>query len=257
MSNQYQGYGFSQGLDRGLLVYHDYALLLEEGMGLGACALQSEGSTYFASINDIKMVNGSYHARYSFDRKLEVTVFGIKLHLITRMQEYLVKNFYMNHEKKQDQLLKLGLLFRKFFRVKNCFARVQSLGEVIISYKLCNNEILVNLSCKTEKQGNCLYVMNELGSSFFDQSIQDGEISPPPSGWQKIERPCELYSSIHRLAFAIVERNVPNNVRSSIYWGREHMVNHSCWAGFENEIIIESGELENYQYSVQFREVAK
>ena len=124
-------------------------LLLDEGMGLVACALQVEGSTYFASIKDINMSDGSYDVNFSFDRKLEVMVMGIKSHIITKIYENLVKSIYMNHEKRQDQLLKLGGFVRKFFCVENCFAKVQALGDVKINFKLYNNEILINLKCKT------------------------------------------------------------------------------------------------------------
>jgi hypothetical protein len=99
--------------------------------------------------------------------------------------------------------------------------------------------------------------MNELGGSIFDKGIIEGELTASPSGWQKMEIPCELYSSTHSLAFTMLERHVPDNIRSKLYWGREMVINNYCWAGFESEIICVSRKFENYTYAIKFREVTK
>lgn len=257
ISQLYKGTGVSQGLDRGLLVYNDDVLLLEEGMGLGACALKIGGYTHFTSIKSVKKAGNSFEVIGSIDMKLELKVLGIKSKLFTKAQEYTAANIYMKQEKRQEQLLRLGALLRKLFKVQVCFVKVPPMGEVRIRYELGHNEIAVDLSCETEKTGCKLIVMNELGGSFFDKSIVGGELSASPSGWQEMESSCELYSRAHSLAFTILERHVPDNVRSKLYWGRELVIDNCCWAGFESEIICDSGKFENYTYAIKFREVAK
>jgi len=257
MSDIYKGSGFSQGLDRGLMVYDDEVLLVEEGMGLGACALQTGGRTYFTSIKDFKRDGFSFDVIYSIDMKLELQISGRTSKFITKAQEYAVKNIYMKHKKRQEQLLYFGAILRKLFNVKTCFVKVPTLGELRIIYKLCNSDILVDLSCDTENTFSRLFVMNELGGNIFDKSILNGLPSYPPSGWKKMENGCELYSSAHSLSFTIVEKKVPDNVKSKLYWGRELIANNCCWAGFESEIICESGTFQNYIYSIKFKEVSQ
>jgi hypothetical protein len=55
----------------------------------------------------------------------------------------------------------------------------------------------------------------------------------------------------------MLERHVPVNVRSKLYWGRELVINNYCWAGFESENFCDAGKFENYTYAIKFREVAK
>ncbi|MGV8905414.1 MAG: hypothetical protein ACOH15_02310 [Acetobacterium sp.] len=255
ISNEYIGTGVSHGLDRGLLVYSGDVLLLEEGMGLGACALQTEGYTYFTSIKNIKREKDSFEVECTIDKKLVWKVLGVRAKLLTRILEGITSNIYMKQENKQRKLLRLGGLLCKVFSVNSCFVNVKSQGEVRIVFEIEDNEILVDLSCKTEKMGSKLFVMNELGGSIFNKGIINHELIGPPSGWNKIEKPSELYSPSQALAFTLVESHVPDNVRSTLFWGRELAGNSYCWAGFESEILCESSEFENYRYSIKFREV--
>jgi len=256
MSPIYKGTGVSQGLDRGL-VYNDDALLVEEGMGLGACAYQADGYTYFTSIKSIKRTSDSFEVIFSINIKLQHMILGIRSDLFTRYQEYIFTNIYMKHEKRQELLLNLGRPLRKLFNLKVCFIKGPPLGEVKIKYELGGNDVSADLSCEMGKKDGKLFVMNELGGRIFDKSILNGKVSAPPSGWQKIANPCELYSSSHSLSFTIFEKYVPDNVRSNIYWGREQTADNCCWAGFESEILCDSNKFENYRYSIAFREVEK
>lgn len=257
ISDEYKGTGVSQGLDRGLLVYNDDVLLLEEGMGLGACAIQTYGYTYFTSIKMIRKAEGFFTVIHTIDKKLIWSVLGVKSKLFTRTLEYITTNIYMKQEKRQEKLLKLGAVLRKIFNVTASFVNVPTQGEVRITYEVSDNEILVNLSCETKKKQSKLFVMNELGGSVFDKGMINGELTASPSGWQKIAEPSELYSPFHGLAFTITETHIPENVQSTLYWGRELSSNNYCWAGFESEILWDSGEFNNYRYSIKFREVAK
>jgi hypothetical protein len=257
MSRIYKGTGASQGLDRGLLVYNDDILLVEEGMGLGACAYQTGGFTYFTSISDIKKDGTSFEVIYNIDKRLEFKVSGIRSELFTRTQEQISTNIYMKREKSQKKLLIWGGLLGKLFNVQVCFVKIPAIGEVRVIYELGHNSVTMHVNCETEKKGGKLFVMNELGGSIFDKSIVKGELSTSPSGWQKMENSCELYSKIHSLTFTIIESNIPDNVISNLYWGREHFSNKCCWAGFESEIICASNKFNDYNYSINFREMEK
>lgn len=257
LSDNYKGTGVSEGIDRGLLVYDGDILLLEEGMGLGACSLQAGGFTYFASIKSFKKAENSLDAVYLIDKRLEWTVFGLKSRHFTRTLEYIATNLYMKHENAQNKLLKLGNHLIRFFKVETCFVNVPAQGEVMIGYQLADNEIIVDLSCATEKDGIQLFVMNELGGSIFDKSFINGELSAPPTGWQKTDDPCELYSHDRSLAFTMAEISIPDNVRSTLYWGREMVTNTCCWAGFESELKCASNKFDHYRYSIKFRRAAK
>lgn len=257
ISHLYNGTGVSQGLDRGLLVYKDDNLLLEEGMGLGACAFQTGGYTYFASIKEIKKTGDSFAIIYIIDTTLELKVLGIKSRFIVRVQEFIAKNIYMKYIKSQKLILMLWTFSNIIFNVKSYFVKVPILGEMRVLYSLKKNDILVDISCATKKICSKIFVMNELGGSFFDKSIVSGEFLDPPSGWQKMESLSELFSSTQSLAFTIEEKNIPDNVKSNLYWGREQIQNKCCWAGFESEIICDSCKFEHYQYLIKFREVTK
>lgn len=252
----YKGAGVSKGLDRGLLVYDHGALLVEEGMAIGACAFQTGGFTYFTSVKSIERKGSFIEVESHIDTRLEFSVFGIRSKLITKSQETLIKHFYMKQEKWQDQLLKKGAIIRKLFRVDVCFVKSPSLGTVKTVYEVGDGMVKTDLSC-CAKGGGRLFVMNEVGGSKFDKSIVNGEISSPPSGWQKIASDCELYSDSHSLAFTMEEDSVPENVKSSLYWGREYIEDVCSWSGFESEIKCSSGKFENYRYSVAFRRVSR
>ncbi|SHJ19715.1 hypothetical protein [Parasporobacterium paucivorans] len=257
LSVNYKGVGVSEGIDRGLLVYDGDTLLLEEGMGLGACSLQTGGYTYFASVKNIEKDGDSLAAVYIIDKRLEWTIWGLKSTSFTRILEYIATNMYMKHENTQSRLLKLGGHLKRLFKAETCFVSVPAQGVVRIAYEIGDHEISVDLSCETEKDGIRLFVMNELGGSIFDTSFINGESSASPTGWQKIVGQCELYSHNRSLAFTMAEINVPENVRSTPYWGRELIPDVCCWAGFESEIVCASNKFSNYRYTIKFREEAK
>ena len=252
LTDQYKGFGVSQGLDRGLLVYHGDILLVEEGMGIGACAFQTGGFTYFASTTSIQKDQCTMTMTASLDKKLVWRIFGIKSEFITRIFEADVKNSYMKREKNQDRLLRRGTFLRKMFHVDAVYAAAAPQGQVVITYQTNPDEISVDVSFKSEI-GGMLFVMNELGGSLFDKGLINGARTVPPTGWQALNGLCELYSDTHAMAFTIIERHVPGNVRSKLCWGRE-VTDAYSWAGFECELVCGPGEFDHYQYAIKFRE---
>ncbi|MEI6101860.1 MAG: hypothetical protein WCP73_08485, partial [Eubacteriales bacterium] len=237
ISQEYKGNGVSQGLNRGLLVYANDRLIVEEGMGLGACAVRTGGYTYFTSVRSIQKTGALIEVVCSIDLTQEVTVWGIKSKLIPKAQEYIVSAIYMKHKKTQKPILALWAFSRMIFRVQSRFVKVPQLGEVRIVYSPGSSEVRIDVSCSMEKPMSRFFVMNELGGSIFSKSIVDGRLSDPPCGWQKMDGPCELYSKDHSLAFTMEEKHIPEDVQSSLYWGREKVAGNCCWAGFESEIV--------------------
>jgi hypothetical protein len=255
LSPTYKGTGVSQDLDRGLLVYNDGVPLLEEGMGLGACAYQIGGHTYFTSFIRIKKEEDLFETTSSIDLRLELKVFGIRTRLFTKAQEFIATNIYMKHKIIQKPILVLSTLSRWLFNVKTCFVKVPSLGNVRLKYSVRENEVLIEVSSETINAGGKMFVMNELGGKLFDKGIKNGKITDPPSGWEHVDEPYELYSGTHSLAFTVEQLTVPEHVSSRLFWGRETILNTCCWAGFESEIICDYNKFTNYTYLVKFREV--
>ena len=252
ISQQYKGIGASTGLDRGLLVYKQDVLLVEEGMGIGSCAIQMGGYTCFTSIKSIDRTGDTCTVDGAIDTKLEYNVFGIRSRFLTKVIEKFATKVYMRHEKMQGRILALGERLSKIFKVSLRFVKIPSLGETRIVYRTSENEVDVDFSCDMNHSYYKLFIMNELGGSLFDQGIINGKISKPPTGWQIVTGECELYCQSHELSFAIEERTVPDSVQSKIYWGRERTVDY-CWAGFETEIICKSDRFEHYTYAIKFR----
>lgn len=258
MSDTYQGMGVSRGLDRGVLVYHDDTLLLEEGMGLGACALQTNGYTYFASVKTIKKIESGFAVVLDIDQQLVWQVFGANARLLTRILEKLTTHIYMKQEKRQNAFLKLGNKLRQLFKVSSCFIAVPKQAEGLMVIKVGDNRVAVDLSIKTAtKNGKWkFFVMNELSGSYFDKGLINGDVISPPTGWQKLIETAELYSDERGLAFTLEEIQIPVNVKTTLYWGRESISNNYCWAGFESELSCETQQFDHYKYVIKFKEVA-
>jgi len=252
--DEYKGIGVSRGLDRGLVAFKDGKIIVEEGMGIGAVAVQADGYTYFSSVRSVQKENGRILVISDVNKRLEWKALGLRIRPLTKALEYICTNVYMKNEKKQGMLLRLGGMLRRVFNVEAYFVEVISKGQVRTLYNIKGNEVAVDLSCDIKKKACRIFVMNELGAGIFDKGLINGDVSEPPSGWQKMQRGCELLSSTHSLKFAILESSIPSGVTSQLYWGRE-MAEGYCWAGFESEIFCNTGRFENYKYSILFKEV--
>jgi hypothetical protein len=249
----YKGTGVSLGLDRGLLVYYGGNMLVEEGMGIGACAMQANGYTYFASVKNVKRDGNLIEVEYAIDKRLEYSIFGIKSKLMTKFQEQWATYFYMKFEDIQEKLLRQGDYIKKLFKVELVFAEVPALGVVRTTYEIGENHVHVDVSCTMKEDKFKLFLMNEVGGSIFDRGTSGGEPAKTPTGWCRMPEECELFSETLSLAFKLVERKVPGNVTSRLYWGRELIEGTCSWSGFESEIRCGTGSFENYGYSIVFR----
>lgn len=258
MTNTYKGMGVSSGLDRGVQVYYDNILILEEGMGLGACALQTKGYTYFTTIKKInKKEEGKFEVFLEIDQQLVWNILGMNARLITQMLEKLTTSIYMKQEKRQKSYLKLGNLLRKVFRVRSCFITVAKQADIVMAVVMGGNRVDIDLSLKTQVKdvNRKFFVMNELGGNHFNKGLVNGTVRPPPTGWQKIDANVELYSQKLNIAFSMAEKQIPENVTSTLYWGRESISDSYCWAGFESELSWNTQQFDHYKYVINFKEV--
>lgn len=252
MSREYMGRGVSKGLQRGLLAYHAGELIVDEGMGLGVCALQSGGYTYFSTIERIEMDSNVVEVSYKIDSMLTRSIFGIKSRLLTRFLECLTTNIYMKSEKLQNPLLAMGDLLRWLLNIKTGFEKVGSMADASVAYVVGEYDVDVRVNLVSHVESAKFFVMNELGGTVFSRALKEGIICSPPSGWQRLREGARLYSPERGISFTMFEENVPKGVKSSIYWGREVAKGYS-WAGFESMIVAENGVVEGYEYKIEFK----
>lgn len=257
MHHQYRGHGISEGLHRAMLVYDDDVLLVDEGMGLGSCAVQLGGYTYFTATKSVIKNINEITTVFSVSKRLVWKVFGFRCEILTKLFENLSTNLYMKSKDRQDSLLVWSKLLRRIFHANIEFVNVNSHGELTVIFKISRDSVSIDVSSSLDRGGYKLFVMNELSGYLFNMGIIENRLVPPPTGWQLMAQPYELYSPEHALAYKIIEEQVPIDVKSVLYWGREVLENDVCWAGLESELIVETASFEHYKYSVCFREVEK
>lgn len=262
LSRQYQGIGGSEGLDRGLLVYDDDRLLVEEGMGLGAVALQASGFTFFASLAEMRHDTaadpgtpapaGEWTAVYSLDRRLVWKVLGRPSVTMTRLLETFVTHGYMKLETAQPKLLAFGARLVRLFRVAASFQPVASRGLVTVTYRAGSDAVDIAAEARWQAPEARLFIMNELSGTLFCKGLADGKTVRPPSGWQRLDGQRALYNPETGLAFMLEERMVPQHVQSTLFWGRE-VTDQFCWAGFESDLRCPGQSMSGYRFQIRFR----
>lgn len=252
MSKEYRGSGASKGLQRGLLAYHEGEQIVNEGMGIGICAIQAGGLTYFSTIEEIEMKAGSVRVSYKIDNVLTRSIFGVKSRLLTRILEYFTTSIYMKSEKIQDSLLTAGDFLRGALSIETTFEKSACMANVDVVYTIGEFDVNVSVSCDSKAENSKIFVMNELGGSVFKEAENNGVVCRPPSGWQRFVEGSRLYSPERKISFTIREKSVPEGVKSSLYWGREIARGYN-WAGFESMLIAENGIVDGYEYKIEFK----
>lgn len=257
----YDGQGISKGIQRGLLPYLDGKLIMQEGMGIGAFAIQCENRTYFCSIDKITEKNASGKVilvQYRIDRRLDWTFLNRSSSVLTTFLELAASKCYMKAEAFQGPLLKLGTLFRKLFGIRIDFKKIESLGKIRAKYTIKESEVYIEVDCKSTCKDYKLFVMNEIGGELFSQAVVDGCEANPPTGWQRLEekgtddkRSHMLTSASLGVAFYMEEILVPSNIETGLFWGREVSGGYN-WAGFESEIKCLEDGFSGYIYKICF-----
>jgi hypothetical protein len=253
MSKQYKGTGISNGLDRGLLVYQNGNLLLDEGMGMGAVAVQSAGMNYFATIQNINNSTNRIEVALTVDKMMQRTIYGIPSKPLTRFIERTCTNMYKERERSQSFWFGIGELINFLLQIKVEYVPVTSIGAFNVTYEILKDEIRVNIRGSLSGNAGKIYIMNELSGRLFCNGIKAGKITPPPHGWQKVTKESHLYSEERGLTFATKEISTSDNILSNLYWGREADKDH-CWAGFIFELQTKSREYNQFAYSIEFQE---
>lgn len=257
----YDGQGISKGIQRALLPYLDGKLIVQEGMGIGAFAVQCKNRTYFCSIDKITEENASGKVmvvEYRIDRRLDWTFLNRPSPALTTFLELAASKCYMKAEVFQELLLKIGTFFRKLFGIRIDFRKIESLGKITAKYTVKQSEVYIEVDCKSACKDYKLFVMNEIGGELFSQAVVDGCEASPPTGWQRIEkktiddkRSHMLTSASLGVAFYMEELVVPINIESGLFWGREVSGGYN-WAGFESEIKCHEDEFRGYAYKICF-----
>jgi hypothetical protein len=253
MSKQYKGTGISNGLDRGLLAYQNGDLLLDEGMGLGAVSLQLDGINYFATISQMTKLSEHIEVVLTIDRMLLRTIYGITSRPLTRFIEKVCTSIYKERESGQGIWFIIGSWVNFLLQIEARFVQVPAKGQFFLNYQILSDEILIDLSGSLQEPIDKIFVMNELSGSLFQDAIKNGEIIPPPSGWQLADGENLLFSQECQLAFTTKELNKPSLLESELYWGREADKNH-CWAGFIYQLQTDATEFKHFKYTVSFQE---
>ena len=99
--------------------------------------------------------------------------------------------------------------------------------------------------------GSTVCLLNELSAEWFTGSVRNGEVGPPPPGWEAIDPhdpPAHLYDPVHGLRFTITAPSVSPPVPTRLFWGRER-TGDLCWAGF----CLELGPLDALQEPLEAR----
>ncbi|MGB5822911.1 MAG: hypothetical protein WBH44_02470 [Proteocatella sp.] len=257
----YDGQGISKGIQRGLLPYLDGKLIVQEGMGIGAFAIQDKNRTYFCSIDKITEENASGKVmvvQYQIDRRLDWMFLNRPSSALTTFLELAASKCYMKAEAFQGPLLKMGTLFRKLFGIRIDFRKIQSLGKITAKYTIKQSDVYIEVDCKSTCKDYKLFVMNEIGGELFSQAVVDGGEASPPTGWQRVEksgiddkRSHMLTSASLGVAFYMEELEVPKNIESKLFWGREVSGGYN-WAGFESEIKCLENGFSGYSYKICF-----
>ena len=262
----YYGEGISKGIPRGLLAYHDGVLIVQEGMGLGAFAIQYNNRTYFCSIEKICKsghLDKIIDVEYRVDMRLEWTFFQKSSPLITTFLEMTASKIYMKSEAFQGPILKMGTRLRRLLRISTDFKKTESLGHIKARYTIGKSDIHITVESNVGLEKYKFFIMNEIGGELFSRSVICGLESDPPGGWQKIKKTLTQNEKSHMLKspslglmFYMEEICVPANIESVLFWGREVSGGYN-WAGFESEIKCSTCGFKDYSYKVYFEKVEK
>jgi hypothetical protein len=153
--------------------------------------------------------------------------------------------------------LGLATLIRRGVHLTPGFSHTAPMAEARFTYTWENDRVEVACQLRLFQNGSSkVFIMNELGADFFRASWQEGQLAPPPSGWQalplRLPTP-SLYDAGRGLRFSLSALTVAEQVPVRLFWGRERNAD-CCWAGFELEFgaMAAAEAVLSFQYTVQF-----
>ena len=212
----FKGIGISEGLARGLQVMAAGVNLTQEGMGLGAIAIRSNGYTYFSQGSRVVWPDSNNMIQDYVIDTIHMSGRGESANIpVTWISEFFVV-LYRLLPACQKGMLWAGIHTRRWLGIKSHFIAVSPRAQARFHLKIHTNRIEVCCNFKTlAKIPHELYIMNELGGSFFTSSWQAGEITKTPPGWQVLDDSQSLpflYSPIYGLRYSLRDITVDQDL---------------------------------------------
>lgn len=252
--------GKSHRLSRGLRVGYDSRDITQEGMGIGSLAMKTEHGTYFPSTCRTEFVNPwKIRKTFRIDTRLTVCCGNHPSRFLSRLSEKIV-DCYMRRPALQKILLDISPPVKRLLHLSFRREALQPLAEALFTYDI--DELIVTVSCRLSlpREMACkVYILNELGADYFTNSLKNGAIAAPPSGWEPIALPAlsppALYDDKNGIQFLIRDYRSDPAAPLHLFWGREKSPS-LCWAGFEIELDMRAGQIRDpvLTYAVELRE---
>ena len=132
---------------------------------------------------------------------------------------------------------------------------IEPVAEVKFVYRLEGS--LIQISCILKSLIGPLpevWLLNELAADVFNVSLKEGNILPPPPGWELLEGPIPspaLYDPSRDLWFRIAGVRTGEGIPSCMYWGREDNKDLN-WAGFAIRLDPGKGSEVGCTYDIEF-----
>jgi hypothetical protein len=233
------GEGISTGLARGLLIEINGQNITQEGMGIGSPALRTPRATHFSrQCRTERSDPGAIVKRFLIDSRMAWT-WKERVSPVISLWAEKATSLYMQLPFLQNRLMAHVPPLRERWQIHPVFVSEPPIAEARFVYTVSLSHI--DVACHIRPlQGVlprvCLF--NELGADYFTASWRDGEVLPPPRGWERItgrSPDAWLYDPVHGLRFRIRNVTTGSEVHSRVYWGRERS-GDLCWAGFGIEL---------------------
>jgi hypothetical protein len=236
-------------LQKGVILLYKGAEVVGEGTGFGVPIVKYSDETFFSSSSFVQVHK---HETYVIIRKLFLMDLiardkfrNLKLeNMKLRKKIDFISLLYQNHKRlAQFILFTKGLLFR--FGVESIFSRTASKGNVIVTYTIDRNRILVKLSFSQLDRNNLqkIFVLNEQGAHFFRKysdseglKLNDEEIG----AWAVVTaQSAKIADAQDRIGFSL--KNVEGTV---LQRGREVVKGTLDWIGLDYELNPEDDQFE-------------
>lgn len=252
----YKGEGRSQGLARGLLVYHGDQNITGEGMGIGSVALRDREFTYFSRSWTDSEEDGVLKRTFTLDTRMRWCIRGKPSPFLTRGIESGI-SAYMQIPRLQGIILRPVFPLRTLLGIHPLFETIPSRGTVTFTYRITGHYVEVHAEIHVPiGPRDTLCLLNELSAAAFTAGWEGKQPAAPPPGWEKIspaQLPVSLFDPAHGIRFSMDKLSVSPHVPLTMFRGREH-TGDLCWAGFSIELGPPEGSpgLPEVQYCIGF-----
>jgi len=241
-------------LQKGLVLMFNEKEIIEEGMGFGVPVAIFSDKTYFS---------GSAQVSSSEDGKNKTILKHFFMDTVSRkswkggvyVDNPLYKLFsgslastYRDYPASRRVIFPL-IKLRNKVGVRTHFTKVESRGEVTVTYKIKRNGLDITADLTKLNKNHCrkVLLLNEQGSTFFRKFFDSDSLSftdEKIGAWDLIKVDWACFSNLdNTLSFCL--RGLPN---CRLFRGREHIRGRLAWAGMGYEL---SPNLDFFNYKVQ------